>query len=64
MIRFIDEDFAVAPQLAPEHMKQVTEVSAQTLRDALAEVPRPVLAFCRSGARSQLFDLAAKASTK
>lgn len=110
MIRFIDEHFAVAPQLAPEHMRQVaqvgfrtvvnnrpdfedpsqpsaaemeraareaglhylhipvggrqfTEVSVQTLRDALAEVPGPVLAFCRSGTRSQLLYLAAKAAT-
>jgi uncharacterized protein (TIGR01244 family) len=107
MIRYIDEHYAVAPQLSPEHMRQVAQVgfrtvvnnrpdfedpsqpsaaaielaareaglhyvhipvggqhtadiSAQTLRDALADVPRPILAFCRSGARSQMLYLVAK----
>ena len=111
MIRYIDEHYAVAPQLAPEHMRQLAEVgfrtvvnnrpdfedptqptavemehaareaglhylhipvggahaadiSAQTLRDALAEVPTPVLAFCRSGARSQMLYLVAKSAAK
>jgi uncharacterized protein (TIGR01244 family) len=111
MIRYIDEHYAVAPQLAPEHMKQLAQVgfrtvvnnrpdfedpsqpsaadieaaareaglhylhipvgghhsadiSAQTLRDALAEVPHPVLAFCRSGARSQMLYLVAKSGGK
>lgn len=106
MIRYIDDHYAVAPQLAPQHMEQVAkigfrtvvnnrpdfedptqptaaeieraareaglhylhipvgghhaaDISAQTLRDALADVPQPVLAFCRSGARSQMLYLAA-----
>lgn len=99
MIRYIDSDYAVAGQLAPEHMKQLAdagfrsvinnrpdgEESAQapsaqmqaaaeaagmqyvylpvgaahpaegaavTLKQELARLPRPILAYCRSGARS------------
>jgi len=111
MIRYIDDHYAVAPQLAPHHMEQVAQIgfrtvvnnrpdfedptqptaaeieraareagleyvhipvgnrnsadlSVQTLRDALAQVPGPVLAFCRSGARSQMLYLVAKSGQK
>jgi sulfide:quinone oxidoreductase len=100
MLRYIDTDYAVAGQLAPEHMKQLADAGfrsvinnrpdgedpAQTphsvmkqaaeaaglqyvfvpvgaafpvqeaaikLKEALAKLPRPVLAYCRSGARSE-----------
>jgi len=111
MIRYIDDLYAVAPQLAPQHMEQVAQIgfrtvvnnrpdfedptqptaaeieraateaglhylhipvdgrhaadiTAQTLRDALAEVPGPVLAFCRSGARSQMLYLVATSKAR
>ena len=111
MIRYIDHDYAVAPQLAPEHMAQAakvgfrtiinnrpdfedphqptaeemeraareaglhyvhvpvgghvsTEVSVETLRQALEDAPRPVLAFCRSGNRSQIIYLATKSGPR
>ncbi len=99
MIRYIDSDYAVAGQLAPEHMKQLAEAgfrsvinnrpdgeepgqpsaqqmqaaaeaaglqyvylpvgvaypaetAAVTLKQELVKLPKPVLAYCRSGARS------------
>lgn len=37
----------------------ITPMQVQAMHNALAEAPRPILAFCRSGARSaQLFGLA------
>ena len=100
MIRYIDSDYAVAGQLAPEHMKQLADAGfrsvinnrpdgedpAQTPAEAMkraaeaaglqyvhvpvgaahpaaeaavvlkrepARLPRPILAYCRSGARSE-----------
>ncbi len=106
MIRYIDSDYAVAGQLAPEHMKQLAdagfrcvinnrpdgeeagqpgaaqmqaaaeaaglqylylpvgaahpvEAAAAVLKQELAKLPRPILAYCRSGARStNLYGLA------
>ena len=106
MIRYIDSDYAVAGQLAPEHMKQLADAgfrcvihnrpdgeeagqpgaaqmqaaaeaaglqylylpvgaaypvdaAAVTLKQELAKLPRPILAYCRSGARStNLYGLA------
>jgi sulfide:quinone oxidoreductase len=99
MIRYIDSDYAVAGQLAPEHMKQLADAgfrsvinnrpdgedsaqtpsaqmqaaavaaglqyvylpvgaaypaegAAVTLKQELARLPKPILAYCRSGARS------------
>jgi uncharacterized protein (TIGR01244 family) len=99
-IASLSADFAVAPQLAPEHMAEIAklgyrtvmnnrpdfeagpsqptsevmkraaqaagltylfipfatplmnEVHVQLLRDAWPDLPKPVLAFCRSGTRS------------
>ena len=109
MIRYIDSDYAVAGQLAPEHMKQLADAgfksvinnrpdgeelaqtptaqmqaaaeaaglqyvylpvgaaypaenAAVTLRSELARLPRPILAYCRSGARSQTVYSMAKAA--
>jgi len=109
MIRYIDSDYAVAGQLAPENMKQLADAgfksvinnrpdgeepaqppaaqmqaaaeaaglqyvylpvgaaypaenAAVTLRAELARLPRPILAYCRSGARSQTVYSMAKAA--
>lgn len=96
-IRKINDDFSVAPQIAPEHVAEIaragfrsvvgnrpdtedgavphdeieaaarkaglefrfipvvsgaiTDANVKDMAAALAELPRPVLAYCRSGAR-------------
>lgn len=109
MIRYIDTDYAVAGQLAPEHMQQLADAgfksvvnnrpdgedpaqtpsdamraaaeaaglryayvpvgaafpvqhAAVTLKAALTDLPRPVLGYCRSGARSETVYTLAKTS--
>ena len=109
MIRYIDENYAVAPQLRPEHMEQAAQLGFRTiinnrpdfeegphqpssrdmeeaaraaglhyafvpvggglsadqqalkLKEVLADAPRPVLAYCRSGNRSSIVYMIAKA---